>query len=68
MPVIDSETQIPIEIKFENVGVHYYSIPRWFGGQAFKALQNVDLNVEDKSSISSFHFRLHLRSFYWTFW
>lgn len=49
MPVIDSETQTPIEIKFENVGVHYYSIPRWLGGQAFKALQNVDLNVEDKS-------------------
>jgi len=49
MPVIDSETQTPIEIKFENVGVHYYSIPRWFGGQAFKALQNVDLKVEDKS-------------------
>ena len=49
MPVIDSETFTPIEIKFENVGVHYYSIPRWLGGQAFKALQNVDLNVEDKS-------------------
>ncbi|MCG9691798.1 ATP-binding cassette domain-containing protein [Vibrio sp. Isolate22] len=49
MPVIDSETLTPIEIKFENVGVHYYSIPRWLGGQAFKALQNVDLNVEDKS-------------------
>lgn len=49
MPVIDSETQTPIEIKFENVGVHYYSVPSWLGGQAFKALQNVDLNVEDKS-------------------
>ena len=49
MPVIDSETLTPIEIKFENVGVHYYSIPRWLGGQVFKALQNVDLNVEDKS-------------------
>lgn len=49
MPVIDSETLTPIEITFENVGVHYYSIPRWLGGQAFKALQNVDVNVEDKS-------------------
>ncbi|MCC4816052.1 peptide ABC transporter [Vibrio lentus] len=49
MPVIDLETQTPIEIKFENVGVHYYSIPSWLGGRAFKALQNIDLNVEDKS-------------------
>ncbi|PMH31147.1 peptide ABC transporter [Vibrio lentus] len=49
MPVIDLETQTPIEIKFENVGVHYYSIPSWLGGKAFKALQNIDLNVEDKS-------------------
>ncbi|MEZ9191154.1 MULTISPECIES: ABC transporter ATP-binding protein [Vibrio] len=49
MPVIDSETQTPIEIKFENVGVHYYSVPSWLGGKAFQALQNIDLNVEDKS-------------------
>ncbi|NOH99875.1 ATP-binding cassette domain-containing protein [Vibrio kanaloae] len=49
MPVIDSETQTPIEIKFENVGVHYYSVPSWLGGKVFKALQNIDLNVEDKS-------------------
>ncbi|MEZ8949570.1 ABC transporter ATP-binding protein [Vibrio sp. 10N.247.311.18] len=49
MPVTDSETQTPIEIKFDNVGVHYYSVPSWLGGKAFKALQNIDLNVEDKS-------------------
>ncbi|MFA0235379.1 ABC transporter ATP-binding protein [Vibrio sp. 10N.222.55.C7] len=49
MPVTDSETQTPIEIKFDNVSVHYYSVPSWLGGKAFKALQNIDLNVEDKS-------------------
>ena len=49
MPVTDSETQTPIEIKFDNVSVHYHSVPSWLGGKAFKALQNIDLNVEDKS-------------------
>ncbi|OEF08112.1 ABC transporter ATP-binding protein [Vibrio crassostreae] len=49
MPVTDSETQTPIEIKFDNVSVHYYYVPSWLGGKAFKALQNIDLNVEDKS-------------------
>ncbi|MFA0070813.1 ATP-binding cassette domain-containing protein, partial [Vibrio breoganii] len=49
MPVTDSAKRTPIEIKFENAGVHYYSIPSWLGGKAFKALQNIDLNVEDKS-------------------
>lgn len=36
-------------IQFNNVSVHHYSLPRWLGGKPFKALNNINLCIEEKS-------------------
>ncbi|PSW09153.1 ABC transporter ATP-binding protein [Photobacterium sanctipauli] len=37
------------QVRFDNVSVHYYSSPRWLGGKAFKALEQLDLSIETQN-------------------
>ncbi|MEF1279287.1 dipeptide/oligopeptide/nickel ABC transporter ATP-binding protein [Vibrio fortis] len=37
------------QVRFENVNVHYYSKPAWLGGKPFKALDQLDLNIETQN-------------------
>lgn len=37
------------QVRFENVNVHYYSKPAWFGGKPFKALDQLNLSIETQN-------------------
>ncbi|WP_237487045.1 ABC transporter ATP-binding protein [Vibrio hippocampi] len=44
-----SQTHSSAQIAFNDVSVHYYTKPRWMGGQPFKALQQLSLTLNTQS-------------------
>ncbi len=43
------ENTTTLDIEFDHVSVHHYSLPKWLGGKPFKALEKVSLKVFERS-------------------